>query len=250
MLRRYIVPAFGGFSMGCIPADYAQGVFLMWQGQMSPSHYNHLRTLARRVIEAAEAIGDWPGPNPFKAVPPKRSIYSARPVLTRRELRRVARAMPRRWRPHFWVTVVLGLRKGELLALRGEDFKAGVLTVSRSHHRETTKNGRSRQIPVPQKLWRYLRGDGLLFPSAHGKQMHPGCRLTDVLRAALDKAGIDKPTMRWHDLRHSAATLHTEAGASPLAVRLLLGHQGRDQTAAYSHPGMAWLRKELGKLRF
>jgi integrase len=224
------------------------GVFALWHREVSPSHYNHLRTLASRLIEWAIAIEAWHGSNPFKAVPAKRAEYQTRPTLTRAEVRRVARALPKRWRAHFWVTVFLGLRKGELLALRGSDFKGGILTVSRSHFRGTTKTGRPRSIPVPKFLWRYLKGEGLLFPSARGKQMHPGCRLTDVLRRALIAANIDKP-MRWHDLRHTAATLHVEAGASQLAVRLLLGHAGRDQTAAYSHPGMKWLWRELDRLK-
>src|SRR5712691_8172707 len=53
----------------------------------------------------------------------------------------------------------LGLRRGELIALRKEDLDlvAGTLTVARSRDADTTKGGRTVTLPTPEPLRPYLR---------------------------------------------------------------------------------------------
>lgn len=55
--------------------------------------------------------------------------------------------------------------------------------------------------------------------------------------------------IRFYDLRHTAATLHREAGCDPLVIKLLLGHAARDATDdIYSHLSLEFQRAQLNKL--
>jgi len=55
--------------------------------------------------------------------------------------------------------------------------------------------------------------------------------------------------IRFHDLRHTAVTLHREAGADPLCIRLLVGHANASPTEEiYTHVSLAYQRRELDRL--
>lgn len=148
----------------------------------------------------------------------------------------------------FTVAVALGLRQGEILGLAWEhvDFETGILTVSRALQRVAselqfveTKPGRSRVIMLPaiarsallahrarQERERILAGEqwqntGLVFTSTLGTPLDA----RNVIRrhhAALRRAQL--PRTRFHDLRHSAATLLLAQGVSPKYIADLLGH--------------------------
>ena len=63
--------------------------------------------------------------------------------------------------------------------------------------------------------------------------------MLDQLKALLKKAGL--PDIRFHDLRHSAATLLLSVGVHPKVVQEILGHSQISITMdVYSHvlPGM------------
>lgn len=73
------------------------------------------------------------------------------------------------------------------------------------HHRETTVGGGD---------------DALLFPRASGKH------LTDVRDAGWTKAveAVGREGLRFHDLRHFAATMATQVGASSAETMRGIGH--------------------------
>lgn len=55
--------------------------------------------------------------------------------------------------------------------------------------------------------------------------------------------------VRFYDLRHSAATLHREAGCDPRVIQLVLGHAATNTTdAIYTHLSDDYLRLELNRL--
>ena len=163
----------------------------------------------------------------------------------------------------FTVGVALGLRKGELLALRWTDvdMEDGTLRVSRTVQRlgsgiglieGSPKSARSRRtVPLPavclealqrhrvqQARDRLSAGDawtdcGLVFASAKGTVIEPRNlnRLFDELSA---KAGLRR--LRFHDLRHTCASLLLAQGVQPRVVMEILGHsQLSITTDLYSH---------------
>lgn len=61
--------------------------------------------------------------------------------------------------------------------------------------------------------------------------------------------GIPKH-VTWYGLRHSAATLHREAGCDPLVIQLCLGHANNNLTdSTYTHLSDDYVRREFGKLK-
>lgn len=74
---------------------------------------------------------------------------------------------------------------------------------------------------------------GLVFTSPTGAPLHRGAVLRE-LRGHLDKAGL--PAMRFHDLRHSCASLLAAQGVHPRVAMEILGHSTIALTMdVYSH---------------
>ena len=153
-----------------------------------------------------------------------------------------------------------GLRQGELLGLKWDDvdLEAGTLQVRRTlsltrdgHVFEQPKNGKGRSIELTQSSAYALRshlqhqlkeiealGDeyrdqGLIFPGEKGQPMRPWT-LTRKLQRMLERVGL--PHIRFHDLRHTCATLLLGKGVHPKFVQELLGHATISITLdTYSH---------------
>jgi integrase len=68
-------------------------------------------------------------------------------------------------------------------------------------------------------LW---QEQGLVFPSAVGTPLWGG-NLNRAFKATLQRAGLPKST-RFHDLRHTCATLLLKQSVNPKFVQELLGH--------------------------
>lgn len=150
------------------------------------------------------------------------------------------------------VALAVGLRQGEALGLRWEDvdLDGGTLAVRRSLIRADgawlfgePKTARSRRtVPLPDEvvaalrehrgrqlqerlragpLWDGGRWDDLVFTDETGGPLstfHVGRRF----RALIAEAGL--PRMRYHDLRHGAASLMAAQGVPVRAAMELLGH--------------------------
>ncbi len=160
------------------------------------------------------------------------------------------------------IAVTTGLRRGELLALRWDDvnLEQGVLHVRRTMNRiagygfvesdPKTKTSH-RRVMLPNVAVEALKKHhaaldqakqqagtkwiekGLVFPNTKGNFLSPD-QLLKWFGQALDKAGL--PHMRFHDLRHSAATILLSMGVHPKVVQELLGHSTIALTMdTYSH---------------
>jgi integrase len=96
---------------------------------------------------------------------------------------------------------------------------------------------RARQVQARQAagpLWRPVSGfEDLVFTTATGRPRDPGT-VTKAFQAALRRAGL--PPLRFHDLRHGAASLLVAGGVPLKVVSELLGHSSITLTAdTYSH---------------
>jgi integrase len=67
-----------------------------------------------------------------------------------------------------------------------------------------------------------------------GVRLNADKLLRNILRRALRKAGL--PPLRFHDIRHLAGTLMSEAGVPPKRAQEILGHADvRTTLAIYTH---------------
>ena len=134
-----------------------------------------------------------------------------------------------------------GLRLGEIIALewRDIDLTARRLTVQRSDwqgHVTVPKGGRSRQLPMTQRLTaalkgsRHLRGNGVLcLPDGSPITRD---RVIKAVRGAQRIAGIGQGV---HILRHTFCSHLAMKGAPARAIQELAGHADLSTTQRYMH---------------
>jgi integrase len=162
----------------------------------------------------------------------------------------------------FTVALVTGMRRGELLGLHWQDLdlERGSIHVRRSINRVGTfglivsepKTARSRRkIMLPHFVLEVLRRHharqqerrveagiqwkekDIVFCNGYGGYREPSDVHRDFKRILKE---AELPNMRFHDLRHSAATLLLGMGVNPKIVQELLGHSSISMTMdIYSH---------------
>ena len=165
------------------------------------------------------------------------------------------------------VAVATGMRQGELLALKWQDadLENAKLSVRRTLTRsggrlllgepKTKKSRRtiyltetavlalrehlSRQVAQIETLGDLYRDEGLVFASEIGTLINPSNLRRRSFAPLLKRAGL--PRIRFHDLRHTCATLLLSCDVHPKYVQEILGHSNIAITLdTYSHvmPGM------------
>lgn len=166
--------------------------------------------------------------------------------LTIGQVQALAAAVPGRSAAMVVVQAALGLRIGELLALRAQDVNFLGRTARVEHqlergtrHRVPPKTPRSRRtIPLPTVAGEALAGhmrrwpalpDGSLFYGVNGRPYDHTYYGTKVFTAAARRlAGAKNSTfpggVTTHDLRHHYASVLLAAGESVVAVAERLGH--------------------------
>lgn len=146
-----------------------------------------------------------------------------------------------------------GLRAGELFALTRShvNLEAGTVRVDRALVHvprqplrfgppKTTSSLRTVHLPAPvvDLLARHMAAytgpgpDALIFATEDGRPLHPGKR-TSYFREAC--AHVGRHDLRWHDLRHTGATLAAQAGASLRELQARLGHSTVNAAMRYQH---------------
>lgn len=174
----------------------------------------------------------------------------------------------------FRLALTTGMRQGELIGLRWDDLglDKGVLAVRRTLNRdrdgglafnEPKSAAGKRAIALPascaatlkghhvdQKVRRLRHGDawcetGLVFDRGNGQPHH------NAVRAAFKReaARLALPAIRFHDQRHTAATLALAEGIHPKVVQERLGHSDVTMTLnRYSHVTMSMQREAADRL--
>lgn len=174
-----------------------------------------------------------------------------RPVLTPEEIGRLLEAAPSRFRTMVATAILSGLRQGELLGLhwRDVDFENEVIRVRtalsrkrRDVHPKTERAVRDVILmPALAQLLRqhkreskFNRPDDYVFTTTVGTPVHAAHISLRALKPALERAGLRD--MRWHDLRHTFASLLIAGGANITFVSRQLGHTSSQITLGiYSH---------------
>jgi integrase len=180
------------------------------------------------------------------------------------------------WEALFMLAMITGMRRGELVALRWSDvhLEDRYLQVRRSARRPglgyalqvqepKTAAGRRKIVLSPfliqvlqqhrsrQEAMRRAAGDAweehdLVFCNRHGGFINLETMRT-WFKKVLREAGL--PSMRFHDLRHSSATLLLAMGVHVKVVQELLGHSNILITLnTYSHVLPSLHKKAMDEL--
>lgn len=142
-------------------------------------------------------------------------------------------------RPIVILAIHTGMRRGELLSLRwvNVDFERGLVHVMNSH-REQTKSGHSRSIPMnriarEQLLSLYRETGDTEYVFVNRMTGKPRADVKTGFRSACRDAGLED--FRFHDLRHTAATRLGDAGVDTRRIMAILGHRCMQTSARYTH---------------
>ena len=135
------------------------------------------------------------------------------------------------------LAITTGMREGEIAALRWRDidYDSKWIRIESATSREAAKSGKPRLVPLLPQVETLLQqrsrrpGTDLVFPGRTGKPSWPRKRW----EAARKTAGLED--VRFHDLRHTAATLLLSQGLDLSEVGEILGHKDIETTRRYVH---------------
>jgi integrase len=148
----------------------------------------------------------------------------------------------------------VGLRPGELFALRRTDLVGELCTVERAVDSKTgtvgpTKTGKTRVVTVPPAARHALEQvplhpSGLLFVTPRDAMW---TRTSHHYHWKNLRSHAGHPGLDHYELRHCAATMLLERGVTPWDVAVQLGHQdgGKLVMQVYGHPTDAGARARV-----
>jgi integrase len=263
VIQYHIIPALGKIKLKDLRIDHIQNFYITeTEKGTSPKMVQYIHSVLRRSLNFAVRWG---------LLVRNPAIGAIRPKLSRKEMRTLdgdqvraflSAAKGSRNEALFWVAVSTGLREGEILGLKWSDldWKTKRLQVKRQVQRlsggglvltepKSAAGKRmvilsSATVAVLQKHLNFQldekilarenwQENDLVFPSILGTPLDPSNMSRDFKRT-LKMAGL--PNIRFHDLRHTAATLMLQQGIHPKIVQERLGHSDISLTLnTYSH---------------
>lgn len=266
MTRQHIVPAFGTVKLAKLAPARIQSLYRNLQDEEKHATARYVHATLHRALGQAMRWG-LVTRNPAALVTPPRVKKREVTALTREEVERLFRAAREsedRLEALYVLAVLTGMRQGELLGLRWTDIALGStapsLRVARQLQRARggggltfaptkTKKGRHvslgpTAVAVLRRHWSrqarekaagpLYRDQGLVFASLSGTPLEGSNVNRRSFKPLLERAGL--PDIRFHDLRHTCATLLFGQGRHPKDVQLLLGHANVSMTLdTYSH---------------
>lgn len=208
----------------------------MRQKRLTQSTINNRTQVVKRVLSLAYREWDWieqPLDAKLRKPAPKneRHVY-----LTADQIRDLIIAVPEGRvveRRVILLACLTGLRKGELLALDPSNIQGGRIILRPGQ----TKSGKARVVPLPNDA------DDLIGELPFSTTEHK-------LRMAFEDArkAVGRNDLRFHDLRHTYASLLAEAGEVLTTVQALLGHSSLIVTSRYAHMFDSRLDQVAGRL--
>lgn len=253
-LDRYILPRFGTYQIGRLPADEIENWLndSVAAGLAPSSVHRHYRTL-RRMLQVAVEKERIPA-NPCDRVQPPRVPGREMVFLSWEEAVDLAEAHGERYRALIYLAVDSGMRWSELVGLRRArvDLRTRKVRVTEQLVRlstgewlrkepKTTAGVRSITISpftATMLAWHMERFaasglDGLVFPNRAGNPLISSSWWNNNFAPALRRVGL---SCRFHDLRHSSVALAIAEGAHPKAIQTRMGHSSINVTLdRYGH---------------
>ncbi len=266
----YIVPKLGTVPLQAVTPSMLTGFYAdllasgrrSREGGLSPRTVAFTHQILRKALSEAVRWGRLARNPADQASPPRQSRPEMR-CWSAEELRAfLEHVKGDRYFPAWLLVASTGLRRGELLGLRWKDvdLEASRIAITQallsvrnrlsvsppktaSSRRSVALDARTtaalrahRRAQLEERL--ALGGDwpdhDLVFTREDGEPLHPDRFSRDWFRQHVRAAGLRR--IRFHDLRHTHATLALQAGVHPKVVSDRLGHSTVSITLdTYSH---------------
>ncbi|HEX9131119.1 MAG TPA: tyrosine-type recombinase/integrase [Ktedonobacteraceae bacterium] len=269
LLDLHILPALGHLQVQKMTIQHIQAFYSGLQEKLSASRVRFIHSTLHSALDDAVRTG-LVAKNVCDSVTLPRLVKREMQALTPEQARRVVEAAQGgRMEALLLLALTTGMRRGELLGLKWEDITLdehnGSLQIRRSMTRVAghgvvtsepktasskrkialslyvvgvLKEHRVHQLEMRLKAGSKWTEHDLVFCNVYGNFLHPA-RLYLLFHKVLADAGV--PHIRFHDLRHSAATILLSMGVNVKVVQEILGHSRISMTLdTYSHvlPGM------------
>jgi integrase len=273
-IKLHIIPALGRYQLQKLTPQQVQAFYAKEEKNgLAPATIIYYHSVLHNALDMAVKWG-FINRNVCDVVsPPRKKRFEIQSLTTEQVQKLLSVLRGHKWEALFTMAIVTGLRRGEILALKWQDinFESCTLQVRRILSRVPTNTPGREHVyveaePKTQKSRRnvviapiaiaalekhkalqaearkqagkdWLEND-YVFCTSCGNHLGPNY-VVDVLKRLLKQAGL--PSIRFHDLRHSAASLLLSLGTHPKVVQELLGHTQISMTMdIYSHvlPGM------------
>lgn len=203
----------------------------------APQTVAHELKLLRRVMH--RACLDWgarlPGGLPEVRLP--KVPRGREHTLSREDEQRLLQVTDDPLHSLIILAVETAARRGELLALRGEDIN----WVQRTLMVRPGKTDRARIVPLTPRALQCLEQlprQGLLF-AWHRDSVHHAFKRVCI--------GLGLVDLRFHDLRHTATTRFAELGLTATEIALCTGHMDLSMVMRYTHLDASNLSEKLSR---
>lgn len=239
-VRKHITPKLGAVRLEKLTALHVESLVthLFDQARSEAQTVRCLRVVKMALSQAV--IWGLVGRNVAERVKPPKSTKQEMKVWTPEQASKFLAALKgHELYPLYYVALATGMRRGELMGLRWADVdfareqltvSRGVVSLSGKPHVSEPKTAAGKRVvtlsPDVLDLLRQYRvtqsGSGeLVFGSRTGTFLQPAT-ITRVLLRFTAKAGV--PRIRFHDLRHTSASLLIRSNVPIKVVSDRLGH--------------------------
>jgi integrase len=265
LIRLQVKPAIGKVRLAKLTPQHLSRLYAdLIAGGLSPTTTLQVHRVVRRALDQAARWGMVARNVAALVDAPRKARHEMRTLTTEEAQRLLTAAAGRRLEALYVLAVTTGMRQGELLALRWQDVDIDGGTVRVTGTLQQTKAGpviaepktssSRRQIVLSERavsaLKRHRKAQaeerlavgeawdgtwGVVFANEVGRPINASNLLTRDYRPLLRAAELS-PAVRFHDLRHTAATLLLLANVHPKVVSEMLGHANIGITLnTYSH---------------
>ena len=269
MIRLHLGPGIGHYQLQKLSPQHLQAFYAKKLDEgLSPTTVTSLHKMLHLALNRAVRWNLVPRNVCDAVTPPHVKRYEIQPLSPEQVQRFLAAAAGHRLEALFVLALATGMRRGEILALKWKDvsFTTGTLQVRRilthmpaklngkggyveaepkteksrrniaiaAFALEKLKEHRVRQLEEKLKAGPAWKENDLVFCSTVGGHLHTSRILFKQFKALLKKAEL--PDIRFHDLRHSSATMLLSVDVHPKVVQEILGHSQISMTLdIYSH---------------
>lgn len=201
--------------------------------ESSPATANRYMAGLRMILR--KAAGDWDWIDQAPKIPMQAMPKGEQRFLTRPQFNRLKRALPAHLATMAEFSVETGLRMRNVTHLQWDqvDLRRRILIVPAAR----AKAGETIAIPLSVRA-------ASLINAQKGKGARSGAVFRfkgeeiddangEAFKKAAKKAGV--PWLRWHDLRHTWASWHIQAGTPPHILQELGGWKSYEMVRRYAH---------------
>jgi integrase len=281
IVRLHLVPGIGHHQLQKLSPQHLQSFYTKkLEEGLSTTTVISFHNVLHKALETAVRWNLLPRNICDLVSPPRRKRFEIQPLGIEQVQQLLAAARDHRLEALFILALASGLRRGELIGLKWQDinFLTGTLQVRRILTRvpsklpgkgyveaepktekgrrsillppfviEALKQHRVKQLASKLKAGSAWQDHDYVFCTSIGTHLNPTRDVLDQLKALLKKAGL--PDIRFHDLRHSSATMLLGMGVHPKIVQEILGHSQISMTMdTYSHVLPTMQREAMSKM--